>query len=294
MRERNLEKVADLPQFKYSSSWEATDGTADEGLHTITTPDGEIDFIYTPGESDRLLVVFPGAVGPSMNKYPFFQGRPLARDTGAALLSFSDPGLAIAKRVFTTWMAGTWGQGFYRYLPSIIERFADGRRVLLTGVSAGGLPALHLNALIKDSISLVGIPRTSILSPPSSFYATRGVLFPNRSIPEINDALPLFPQPPRNPVVYAQNVKDDQYLAASCVPYMQKYADTGLVYTKMGDWGQGHKPMPRSQYVQSCKVLLKHEPFPKAEIDLGLRRLSTFEDFQEQIAQEIAKSRETQ
>ena len=112
-----------------------------------------------------------------MVTYPFLKGRPLAHDAGAALLSFSDPGLAIAKRVFTTWMAGTWQQNFYRYLPSIISRLADGRRVPLTGVSGGGRPTLHLNALLEDSISLVGIPRTSILSPPSSFCATRDLLF---------------------------------------------------------------------------------------------------------------------
>lgn len=35
-------------------------------------------------------------------------------------------------------MAGTWQQNLYRYLPSIISRLADDRRVPLTGVSGGG------------------------------------------------------------------------------------------------------------------------------------------------------------
>lgn len=226
-----------------------------------------------------------------MKTYPFFQGRPLARDADAALLSFSDPGLALSKRVFTTWMTGTTKQNFYRFLPSIIQRFAAGRSVLLTGVSAGGVPSLHLNALLDDSISLVGIPRTSILSPPSSFYATRDTLYPGLSVSEIDKVLPLFPQAPKNPVVYAQNTMDDRYLSASCIPYMQKYANTGLIHVKLGDWGEGHKPMPRSQYLQSCRVLLKQAPFPKAEIDLDVVRLHSFEHFQSELASTIAASR---
>ena len=112
-------------------------------------------------------------------------------------------------------------------------------------------------------------------------------------IAEIDKILPLFPQAPENPVVYAQNIKDDRYLSASCVPYIQKYAETGLIHVNLGDWGEGHKPMPRPQYLQSCKVLLKDNPFPKAEIDLDILRLRSFEHFQSELAAVIADSRES-
>ena len=200
--------------------------------------------------------MFPGAATGKISSYPHFQGRKIAQTIGADFLTFSDPGLSVSSKVATSWCTGTAEQNFFTEIPPIIRHFCGNRRILFMGISAGGVGALHFNSQFDNCISFVINARTSLITPPSSFFASSKRLYPGLTIEQIESILPLTPAEPSNDVVYAQNINDHVYLAGNCLPYLREFTDSGKVYYILGNWAVGHYVMPRNELLRYCETLI--------------------------------------
>ena len=224
------------------------------GIHSFQEQGRMMDLLYEERASDALLVFFTAAVQPQ-NSYPYFSGRGVAAGAGISLLAFSDPSIAVDGNLSTNWTLGDAAYQYHRDVPSIIRKVASGRRIIFVGASAGGFPSLHYGSLFPDSVSLVMNPRTNVFTPPTHIQFSNRHLFPGMSPREIAEIIPTRLGEAKNTVVYFQNCSDDRYYSSHAIPYLTNQVNTGRVYWKLGEWGDGHVAPGSREIVETIKYL---------------------------------------
>lgn len=255
-RTRDTARFQDLKHFCFDCVDGLLDAEEEEGLYTTQVDSRLFDFLYEENgsDSDTLIVFFPGAATAKFRTYPMIAGRAIAKKAGLPILSFSDPVLDDAE-LTTSWMLGTEKTQFWDLIRRLVDKFAKGRRLIFTGISAGGYPALHLGNEYPESVSFVVNPRTSLIVPPTSFHRYVRKSFSPTSAERIQDYLPLEAPAPKNHVVFYQNAMDFTYYAGQAAPYFERALPGGRVAIAFGKWGDGHKPMPRDRLANRLRIL---------------------------------------
>jgi hypothetical protein len=251
-----------------------------------------LDLLYENNhpEARTLLVTFPAAMTIKHRTFPYFNGRRAAHNAGLPILAFSDPAFAISSSVLTGWTLGDSTLPLHRIIPSIIELFRGDRELLFMGISAGGFPALHFSDHYADSTCLAVNPRTALFAPPTHLHHNAQHLFPGKTMEEISLEIPTRSPRARNKVVYAQNASDFQYVASQMMPYLTTNSGNENVRCMLGDWGEGHIPMPPEELSNILATLGS----PGGWDDLGRTRtkyFATAEEFAVAHAQEIVRRR---
>lgn len=250
-RERDILAFGRFGNHNHSSMARFLTGDIATGLHTIRIPGGELDLFYEENKSSPdtpLLIVLPSAASVNSTTYPLIKGRGIAQNAGLPILSISDPAVMFDSMT-TGWLLGSKEAPLIPDIAKIIDKYKMGRRLILFGISAGGFPALVLGNYFRDSISFVVNPRTSILVPPTNFYRIAKTFFAGMSTREIGEIIPLEAPEPSNSVFYFQNASDVRYLSSHAFSYLDKFSPSGKVYFEYGDWGEGHRAMPKDELV---------------------------------------------
>lgn len=117
------------------------------------------------GEGDILVVRLHGAINRQKFTLPVFRGLTVADESPQAMLVIQDPSLDLDANMNLSWYLGTKSVDGHALVADLIEevRLALGvKRVILTGSSGGGFAALHLSALLADSMAVVFNPQTDL------------------------------------------------------------------------------------------------------------------------------------
>ncbi|WP_345474131.1 hypothetical protein QMQ05_06955 [Glutamicibacter ectropisis] len=247
------------------------------GIHSFQEQGRMMDLLFEERESDTLLVFFTAAVQPQ-NTYPYFSGRGVAAASGHSLLAFSDPSIALDGNLSTNWTLGDAAYQYHRDVPSIISKIAGDRRIVFVGASAGGFPALYYGSIFPSSVSLVMNPRTNVFTPPTHIQFSNRHLFPGMSPGEIAEIIPTRLGKAQNTVVYFQNCSDDRYYASHAIPYLSNQVDTGMVYWKLGEWGDGHVAPGSREIVETINSLSEAPTWADGAIASGGRLLCNVDD----------------
>lgn len=117
------------------------------------------------GEGDILVVRLHGAINRQKFTLPVFRGLTVADESPQAMLVIQDPSLDLDANMNLSWYLGTKSVDGHTLIADLIEevRLALGvKRVILTGSSGGGFAALHLSALLADSMAVAFNPQTDL------------------------------------------------------------------------------------------------------------------------------------
>lgn len=256
-RSRHLSPYREVGHRFHSSVSSLLESPADEAVHTFKESSRVVDIIYelNDSDSDTLIVSFPAAMTTRHRTFPYFNGRRAARNATLPLLAFSDPAFGVSHEILTGWTLGDSSYLLHRDIPKIINKFRSGRRIIFTGISAGGFPALHFANLYPESMCLVVNPRTALLTAPTHLHFSASRLFPGASIADIAELIPTRTPYAQNHVLFAQNISDDRYTAAHMLPYAASNEGNERVFFLLDDWGDGHVPMSPEEYSRSLSVL---------------------------------------
>lgn len=273
-RSRHLSPYKDVGHKFHAGLDAFLSSDAEQAVHTVKHSGRVVDVLYESNgaAADTLVVSFPAAMTIRHRTFPYFNGRRAARGAGLPLLAFSDPAFAVSAEVLTGWTLGDSSYVFHRDVPTIIEKFRKGRRLIFTGISAGGFPALYFSQMFPDSLCFVVNPRTALLTPPTHLTFSAGVLFPGWSLEAIIDAVPTSLGRASNTVLYAQNIRDDRYFSSQMLPYFAVNEANQSLFGLLGDWGEGHVPMEPREYSDLLGQLASADEWSNAISAVGGRR----------------------
>ncbi|MGE6780645.1 heparinase II/III domain-containing protein [Vreelandella titanicae] len=117
------------------------------------------------GEGDILVVRLHGAINRQKFTLPVFRGLTAADESSQAMLVIQDPSLDLDASMNLSWYLGTKSVDGHALIANLVDevRLALGvRRVIVTGSSGGGFAALHLSALLADSMAVAFNPQTDL------------------------------------------------------------------------------------------------------------------------------------
>lgn len=138
------------------------------GLHSICDGQEIIDFYYKNNESDRLAVIFHGAVQAqkiARLALPIFAGLKIPLGMEVDRLLFSDATMATHRELRLGWFSGTESYDFAQRIDQILAKVTSIKifnRVLLLGGSQGGFAALRASHRLDNSVALVWNPQTRV------------------------------------------------------------------------------------------------------------------------------------
>lgn len=247
------------------------------GIHSFQEQGRMMDLLYEERDSNTLVVFFTAAVQPQ-SSYPYFSGRGVAAGTGHSLLAFSDPSIAVDGGLSTNWTLGDSAYQYHKDVPSIIRKISGHRKIIFVGASAGGFPSLYYGSLFPDSVSLVMNPRTNVFTPPTHIQFSNRHLFPDMSPKQIAEIIPTRLGKAKNTVVYLQNCSDDRYYSSHALPYLANQADTGNVFWKLGQWGEGHVAPGSREIVETITNLANASSWAEGAEISGATRLISVDD----------------
>lgn len=113
-----------------------------------------IDVLLMPRPSDRLIVAFHGAEGPSVDlpKFQFVRSMEMARSE--SVLFLSDSSLLLGDKIGVAWMAGSPDFHLVPALARVVQNVAAAlgvKETVLIGHSAGGFAAVAVGAQVPNS-----------------------------------------------------------------------------------------------------------------------------------------------
>lgn len=246
-------------------------------------------------ESSFALVVFGGAVTNRKKRGgggPFFSGMKVSEELEMPLVSVSDPTLELSDTIGLAWYAGNQR---IRKLPEFIAETLDGisetsgKKLILVGGSGGGFACLLISSLMQHSANvIVWNPQTSIPEYfpnatkeylQTAFPSCRGKLrkewkYKERRKDVVYDVLSdegvMYSVPLRGlkaeKVIYFQNLTD-WHMEKHCGRLFSEVKIqrggkekliAGGVSLYLGDWGDGHAPIPRELLKGVIRKVVRH------------------------------------
>jgi hypothetical protein len=177
-----------------------------------------------------LVVVFHGAINQQPRKIPAFPGKSFLHhlEGKATIVSVADPALSLAPDLTAAWYAG-----WEKYdLPAVLrELFAAlqpcASRLVFTGGSVGGHPAMYHSALLPGSICITYNPIVCVSRYfDRHIHMLRKTCWPNLGadspLSDViqDDAGELYRAGHRNGLIYLQNATDHHF-TMQAVPFLQ-------------------------------------------------------------------------
>lgn len=282
---RDVSKWADHHcLYKDRDSFFATN-KLDNGVHSILLGNsGQIfDLFLSKVNSPNLLITFSGAIDASKRaqiSLPVFSGIGIAKGLDYSVLSIADPSLALAPDLGLAWYAGSRGINLPNLIVHTIRHVAKvlgSESIFLLGGSGGGFAALNASERISNSTVICMNPQTDIAAYYKSMVNkfTRACFGKNNFnlIPEEykikhrTNLLDIYKKTHNNNILYFQNISD-KHLIQHATPFARVLGYTGEIAADrigvykltnkatlfVGNWGDGHIPLPKSR----LRSLLKH------------------------------------
>ncbi|MBW5798987.1 hypothetical protein [Halomonas elongata] len=247
-------------------------------------------------ESSFALVVFGGAVTNRKRrggKGPFFAGVRVSEELGMPLVSVSDPSLELSDTIGLAWYVGNQK---IRRLPEFIAETLDaiskvsGKKLILAGGSGGGFACLLISSLMEHEANVVvWNPQTSIpeyvpgvvknyleTAFPSSREKIskewrykkkrKQIVFDVLRDEDVSHSIKIESLNSKK-VIYFQNLSD-WHVEKHCGKLMSEVkmkrggkerliADGVSLY--LGDWGNGHAPIPRELLKGVIRKIVRHD-----------------------------------
>lgn len=124
-----------------------------------------LDFLLSNKASDTFVVSLHGAVDRSRGSLPRYEWFKSLNATNNSCLFLSDPALEVNPELRLGWFLGSNSLDLHKELAQVIQTLkpkVGAKRIILLGLSGGGLAALQISRLIPGSTALVFNPRTEI------------------------------------------------------------------------------------------------------------------------------------
>ena len=268
MRTRNSDKYSELGHSTFASIDEVVAEPIKDGLNSIHINGREFDYFYRDRGQPVTIVTFSAAMSQSMPEYPIFSGRELTAGLETNWLAFSDTANGGENSLPTFWHLGTEKVNALEFIPKIIEHAVmsgAGRHLLFFGSSAGGFAALNFSRFFPGSAALVLNPRVNILNEPKLLPKYAPIAYPNATLQELNETLPLnlakiYSQPQGNYIVYLQNMQDPNYSRHHYAHFKKATDGRADVQFVIDNWGKGHVTPPRCAYMQPLQSMVDSAP----------------------------------
>ncbi|WP_193105892.1 heparinase II/III family protein [Brachybacterium sp. FME24] len=135
-------------------------------IHTVAAGPLILPFALDPSEGETLTVLFQGAIDRARIRLPIFQRwrHQIAMAAGPTI-AFSDPTLDLSTSLGLGWHLGTESTDLVPIIVDTIRDAADAlgvHNVVLAGGSGGGFTALHVGALLEDSVVVAFSPQVDL------------------------------------------------------------------------------------------------------------------------------------
>ncbi|RWZ83210.1 hypothetical protein [Glutamicibacter sp. HZAU] len=211
-------------------------------------PDGKIakrlnlDALLIRRKSNRLLVVFHGALDREKYTLPRFEFKNTVKRFDGSVLFISDPSLQTHDELGLAWYVGDEVDDGHEMITTLVREFArhlSADKIVLTGSSGGGFAALATSFHIDGSVALPFSPQTSaegyrqghrtrLLSSAFSTWddlkqklVSNATRFDLGALYNSNEA--------RNKVWFIQNTGDKFHTLNHCIPFAKSL---GLDFSK--------------------------------------------------------------
>lgn len=259
MTRRDLTGFSDLPVSTFESldSFEAS--IVPDGLLTINYGGTPLDILNVRRNSKHTLIVFHSALSQKMQILLVFSGQQLAKEHGMNIVSISDPSLTFNDSLNLAWFLGNRKQSLIEDIPRILDHIMDshiGSGRIYFGASGGGFAALLHSRLVQGAITIVANPRIDLHARPRqdlgpylrSCFGVSGRTAGQRVMRNniVVNLTHLYAAEYNNRVVYIQNVRDRLYFRDNMMQFIECVEGSSTVNTYLGDFGVGHRPVPRS------------------------------------------------
>lgn len=202
------------------------------GLYSYTVDPFCYEFIYNPGEENRLFVLLSGYADRERLTPPIFQRWSWQRYFPGHCLYIADPSLHLDKNLGLAWYVGTKKASVLPSLVELITQVAerigvDSNDIILYASSGGGFAALKLAALMPEVTSVVINPQTDITRYDNrSVERFLRICFEGAKREEARLAYPerlsVFADIDRlrnSKIVYAQNLIDPHHISDHFLPF---------------------------------------------------------------------------
>lgn len=200
-----------------------------------------------PG-SNKLVVLFHGAVDRAHRKLPAFLDFRHGAEQLAHQLAIADPTLALSRTLSNTWFCGSHLTPLQLFLPEFfnhLQRALGIDRMVFMGSSGGGFGALFNSFHVPKSVAVVTVPQTNVMS----YYERRREEFLKTCWPDFSltdsrmpilDLADLYSQPSQNAIVYIQSTLDTFHLKGHMVPFVKALHQTTYkrLSLKCSYWGK--------------------------------------------------------
>ncbi|AOZ71949.1 hypothetical protein BK816_00455 [Boudabousia tangfeifanii] len=275
-RKREIDKTNNVTWFYHDfSSFLSSD--IKSGINTIFDNGVPIDFFLDLKKSNVLIVVFHGAVLDENIHLPWLSGTNISYGLDASRLSISDPSLYLAPDIKVGWFIGNkHQQNLQNTIVRLIRKIANDsgiERIVFIGGSAGGYASLYFSSFFPGSYAVVYNPQISIENHRYSMVREYLIkCWDGREIYQIVDSEnpPCFDISSRyqedrsNHVLYFQN-NDDFHLNLHRDSF--EYDEGNDIKFFIGNWGDGHAPLPKDALKRILIMLLKS--FESEDTDLS-------------------------
>ncbi|NKX55358.1 alpha/beta fold hydrolase [Arthrobacter mobilis] len=237
--------------------------------------------LYTPGDSQTLVVAFHGSLQRTKYQLPRFEWRKTLGELDAGRLFFADTTLELDGGMPLGWYIGTAAQDLADDVAAVIRQVAaDGNysRVLLAGSSGGGFAAMAVARRIPGSVAVSFSPQTRVGDYiPWVHKAFVKAAFPGHETIDDVEAqyaervnlrrLYAEPEVP-NYVRYVQNSNDTGHVTDHYAPFAaSRFVDastggvdaSGRIRLVLEAMQQGHQPPSRGRFLGHIRAA--HEEF---------------------------------
>lgn len=240
-------------------------------LATIWFNKSPLDILFQFNDVNKpLFVFFHGAVDQEKTIIPHFVGLSYKRMLPANLLHVAEPSLVYNTAIRSAWFLGSSDIDLPNILKDIVTDYSErlgNSKIIFFGSSGGGYPALYMSQLMKNSLSIVNSPATSISNHPrrktlvSNYlkYAfdalTEGE--ENQVIEQLKFADLQHGFDNNGKVLYMININDRNNITHHAEPFFEQFENKidlskkqvtqiNNIHLCMDDWGPGHRYPPAS------------------------------------------------
>ncbi|MVW73288.1 hypothetical protein [Bordetella sp. 15P40C-2] len=238
--------LQDLPKFIVSLEEFPTSPSL--GLYSFVEHSLSFDFIYRPGQGDRLFVLFSGHANRERLTPPIFQRWSWAPNFPGHCLYIADPMLQYHDDMGLAWYFGSESVDITPTITKIVRTVSNGiglseRDIIFYGSSGGGFAALKQCPRMPQATYVVINPQTDITKYKSGHVETflrncLGGRGRDQASAEFGERLSVFHDAKsltEANIVYAQNTGDRHHLRSHLQPLAEKLgfpADSSGVHGK--------------------------------------------------------------
>ena len=260
MRQRDTTRWGDFKNVTSLSELE----TVDLGTDALFTIEGDlpVDCMFKRGSKPTLHVCFNSALTPGADYVlPVFTWTKATEPLKGSRLFISDPTMLLSPEIMLGWYLGSRDHPVQELVEAVIVEVmarTGSTRVVFTGSSGGGFPALLYATKFDNSVACVNAPATTLVdhhnrSVVENFCAIANAGQPMETFPAILDITQNTGPGRGGKVIITQNLNDHAFIESHLQPFLKS---RGLGWTGgsqatpqvdliVDDWGEGHVMPPR-------------------------------------------------